>query len=585
MKEYKSQKIRAVGPEVDPIWLGTGWSEESLCYPQILLESTYGDTHPGSRHLDQISGYVKESCLEHQLKPSIYMTTDICDGVATGHDGMHFSLPSRDIISAMTEIHAMANPFDGMVTLSSCDKALPAHLMSHLRLDLPGIHVSGGSMMFGPDFLSPEVCYDTNVLVEKGEMTKEEEMEYKFVAAPSCGSCQYMGTASTMQVMAEALGMSLPTNALIPAEAPLEHLARKVGKQMRFLVEQDLRPSQIMTKKAFENAMILHAAVSGSSNILLHLPAIAAQNGIRVTLKEFDDISNEVPVLCSLKTAGKWPTRMLWYAGGVPALMMELKSLLHLDAMTVTGRTVGENLDRLEESGFFWMQEKYLKNFNLTRRDVIQTLAAPVQKRGGISVLYGNIAKEGAVVKHAAIQNGQSFHEGPAKPFDREEDAIAAMDEGKIQKGDVIIIRYEGAKSAGMPEMLKATERLYNEKELSESCALLTDGRFSGATRGFAVGHVSPEAICGGEIAYIAEGDLIRIDIEKRSLDVVGIAGEKKTPEEIAAVYEARKKTTTLQQPKYTKGVLGLFTKNASDVAHGASLFYAEGMEQGGEEQ
>ena len=363
MRELKSQIIRKLGPEVDPILLGTGWSEESLEYPQILLENTYGDTHPGSRHLDRISSYVKESCLENKLKPSVYYTTDICDGVATGHDGMNYSLPSRDIISAMTEIHAKANPFDGMVTMSSCDKALPAHLMSHLRINIPGIHVSGGSMDIAPGFISPEICYDTNELVKNNKMTFEEEMQYKLAACPSCGSCQYMGTASTMQVMSEALGMSLPANALIPTEMPLEHLARKVGKHIKYLVENNICPSDIMTRKAFENAMILHAAVSGSSNILLHLPAIASQNGIKLTLKDFDDISNEVPVLCSLKTSGKWPTRMLWYAGGVPALMMELKSMLNLDVMTVTGRTLGENLEMLKDSGFFKMQDKYLENF------------------------------------------------------------------------------------------------------------------------------------------------------------------------------------------------------------------------------
>ncbi|MDL2226588.1 dihydroxy-acid dehydratase [Deltaproteobacteria bacterium OttesenSCG-928-M10] len=569
----KSQEIRKIGPEIDPISLGTGKSVDALSQPQILLESTYGDTHPGSRHLYGVAESAKNGCLRSGLSPSMYFVTDICDGVATGHDGMNYSLPSRDIISAMVEIHAMAFPFDAMITFSSCDKALPAHLMTHLRLDLPGIHVSGGSMDMGPNFISAELFYDTNDLVKSGQMTAEEEMQYKLAACPSCGACQYMGTASTMQVMAEALGLSLPTNALIAPGAPLEHLAGEAGRRIKHLIDNDIRPSRIMTDKAFENAMILHAAVAGSTNILLHLPAVAAQGGIRVTLKDFDHVHRNIPVLCSLKTSGQWPTRLLWYAGGVPALMRELKNDLNLDVLTVTGKTLGENLYDLEQGGFFERQAGYLANFNLKTSDVIRPKSQPVQASGGISVLYGNIATDGAVVKHSAVPENLFTHTGPAKPFDSEEDALAAIDGDKIAPGDVIVIRYEGATAAGMPEMLKTTEKIFNRRELSESCVLITDGRFSGATRGPAVGHVSPEAINGGAIALIEEDDLISLDIKARTLNLVGVGRQARPAEEISGILAERRKNLKPRPRRGKSGILRLFADNANDAMYGGSIF------------
>lgn len=569
----KSQEIRKVGPEIDPILLGTGQSADSLSRPQVLLESTYGEAHPGSRHLLGVAESAKIGCLQSGLSPSMYFTTDICDGAATGHDGMNYSLPSRDIISAMVEIHALAFPFDGLLTFSSCDKALPAHLMTHLRLNLPGLHVSGGSMDLGPNFISPEICYDTNDLVRTGRMSEEEEMRCKLAACRGGGACQYMGTASTMQVMAEALGLSLPGNALIASDTPLEHLARQAGQQLKYLIDNDLRPAMIMNKKAFENALILHAAVAGSTNILLHLPAVAAQAGIKITLKDFDRVHRAIPVLCFLKTAGKWPTRLLWYAGGVPALMRELKNDLNLEAMTVTGRSLGENLYELEQTGFFERQAGYLANYNLKVGDVIRSKKRPVQKSGGISVLYGNIAPDGAVVKHSAVPASLHTHVGPARPFDSEDAALAAIDHNEIAPGDVIIIRYEGAAASGMPEMLKTTEKIFNRRELSESCVLITDGRFSGATRGPAVGHVSPEAINGGAIALIENGDLIRLDIAARKLELIGADGLEKTPEEISSLLETRRKKLKLEKVRPRSGVLRLFTDNASDAMFGGTIF------------
>ncbi len=569
----KSQKIRALGPEIDPIKLGSGLSPACLSKPQILLESSFGEAHPGSRHLLEVVKAARKGCWYCGLSPALYFTSDICDGAATGHEGMNYSLPSRDIISAMVEIHALSFPFDGIMTFSSCDKSLPAHLMTLLRLDLPSIEVCGGSMDMGPAFISPEICYDTNDLVRSGQMTEAEEWAYKVAACRGGGACQYMGTASTMQIMTEALGMCLPSNALIASDNPLEQLAIRAGAQMKYLLEQQIRPSAIMTERAFENALILHAAVAGSSNVLLHLPAIARQGGIKISLKDFDHVHRQIPVLCSIKTSGKWPTRMLWYAGGVPALMRELKEDLNLDVMTVTGRSLGENLDELEDNGFFKRQAAYLGNFNLKPSDVICSKSRPVSPSGGISVLYGNIAPDGAVVKHSAVPKKLYQHLGPARVFDSEQQAIDAIDDGSLKAGSVIIIRYEGATAAGMPEMLKTTEKIFNRPDLSESCVLITDGRFSGATRGPAVGHVSPEAINGGPIALVEDDDLIALDINARRLDLVGVGGEQKSPEEINRLLEHRRQNFQKPKTQSRVGVLRLFSDNANDAMYGGTLF------------
>ncbi|GHV54778.1 dihydroxy-acid dehydratase [Deltaproteobacteria bacterium] len=521
----------------------------------------------------RVSQAAKEAALGSGLKPALYFTTDVCDGVATGHDGMNYSLPSRDIISAMVEIHALACPFDGIITFSSCDKALPGHLMTLLRLDMPGIHVSGGSMDMGPGFISPEICYETNDLVRQGRMTFEEEMQHKLDACPSCGACQYMGTASSMQVAAEALGMSLPGNALIPADGRLEHMARRAGEQIGYLIRHKLTPTRIMTPKAFENALVIHAAVGGSSNLLLHLPAIASQAGHTITLHDFDDVNRRIPVLCSMKTSGDWPTRLLWYAGGVPALMRELKGDLHLDVMTVTGKTLRENLEYLEKIGFFERQRKYLSNYGLKPGDIIHSRSKPFKTIGNTAALFGNIATEGAIVKLASAPESMQYHKGPARPFNNEEDALSAIDNGRINPGDVIIIRFKGPRGAGMPEMLKTTEKIYNCPDLSETCVLITDGRFSGATRGPAIGHVSPEAQVGGAISLIEEDDLILVDIEERRLELIGVAGEERNPEEICRILDARRANYIQPRLKAKRGVLDLFARNAGSVESGVTIF------------
>jgi len=568
-----SQKSRKAGPEIDPLWLGSGWSSEDLQKPQILLDTAYGDSHPESMHLKNLAIDAKIGVYKSGGKPSIYTVSDICDGVATGHGGMSYSLVSRDIIAAMVEIHAKSVPFDAMITFSSCDKSTPAHLMALGLLDIPSIHFCGGSMLPGPDNTSAEKCYETRDLVAQGKMGEKEQTFYKLNACPSYGACQYMGTASTMQVMAESLGMSLPGNALMPAGTNMmNRLAQLAGNQIMELFKKNITPKKILTKKAFENAMIIHAAVSGSTNAVLHLPAIAKKVGITISPEEFDYYNRKIPVLVGLKTSGPWPTQMLWYAGGVPGIMLVLKDMLHMDALTVTGKTVGENLEDLEKEGFFKMTHSFLSNYGRVPEEIIQPLSRPYNTSGGLSILKGNIAPEGAVVKHSAVSSEMHHHIGPAKTYNCEEDAIDAIVSGGINPGDIIIIRYVGPRGAGMPEMLKTTEAIFNRPDLCATTALITDGRFSGATRGPAIGHVTPEAACGGPIAIIENGDLISINIPDRRIDIVGHGGEQKSNEEIDLLIKVR--TEKWRCPANKKeGILDLYSRVAGLTMEGGAMF------------
>lgn len=569
-----SQRTRVLSPERDALWLGSGWSFEDLGRPQILLESTAGDMGPGSRHLDRLVEQSSIGVYQGGGKPSVYTVSDICDGVATGHQGMNYSLASRDMMSAMIEIHARSVPFDGLLAVSSCDKAIPAHLMTMARLDLPSLYVCGGSMLPGADFSSPEIGYEIAEMVQKGTLTSQEQGSLLAGSCPSCGACQYMGTASTMQVLAEALGLALPGNALMPNVYSLaERYARQAGTQILSLLAQGLTCRDILTPKAFENAIMIHAAVAGSSNALLHLPAIARQAGLNVSLADFDRLHRRIPVLTGIKTAGPWPSQFLWYAGGVPAIMRELREDLHLDALTVTGKSLEENLQDLEVEGFFDQTRGFLKNYGRKPADIIHSRENPYDLRPGIAVLYGNLAPEGAVLKSAALDPKMERHTGPARPFDSEEDALQALLSGRILSGDVVVIRYEGPQGAGMPEMLKVTEALFHRPELRNSTALVTDGRFSGATRGPAVGHVSPEALAGGPIALLGEGDSIRIDLSARKLEIVGVAGEAKSADQMAQILKKRAQSWTKPSLKH-QGVLEVFRKCVGKTSEGATIFF-----------
>jgi dihydroxy-acid dehydratase len=407
-------------------------------------------------------------------------------------------------------------------------------------------------------------------------MSEPEADFFSENACSSNGACQYMGTAATMQIMSEALGLSLPTNALMPAwSSSLPRMAESAGRHVLKALESGLTPETILTPEAFENAIMVHAAVSGSTNALLHLPAIAAQIGLEVTPADFDRIHRRIPVLCGLQLSGKWPNQILWFAGGVPGIMREIKDHLHLEAMTVTGKSIGENLEDLERRGFFKHQAKWLENYKIHPRDVIQPMDAPYQPNGGLAVLTGNLAPGGCVIKHAAAASEMQEHTGPARPYDSEAEAVAAIDQGLIRPGDVIVIRYEGPKGSGMPEMFKATETLQTKPELRATVALVTDGRFSGASRGPAVGHLTPEAVDGGPIALVEENDLISISVAGRALNLVGVEGKPMPPEEIAAVLRQRKEAFKPKPNRHT-GLLDLFARNTDETSRGASMLWAD---------
>ncbi|MDD5921942.1 MAG: dihydroxy-acid dehydratase [Eubacteriales bacterium] len=552
----KSQNVRQFGPEVDPLWLGKGCLDDDLSKPQVLIDTTFGDSHPGSRHLDRLADAAKTALYSAQCMPSVYTVTDICDGVATGHEGMNYSLISRDLICGMTEIHAMASGFDGLITISSCDKATPGHLMAIARLDIPAIHIPGGAMAAAPGFRSADSCYETNLRVAEGKMTPEEQRYVQHIACPGCGACQYMGTAATMQCMAEALGIALPGSATAPAESTyIRRLSGMAAKRLAEMIKEDLRPSQILTKAAFINAIKVHAAIGGSTNAVLHLPAIAKELGIEITLEDFDTCTKGIPLLTSVLTAGKWPTSYFWMAGGIPQIMRRLSGFLDLDVMTVTGKTLGENLDDLEKAGYFRRSEEMTANIGRKTEEIIRTLEDPADADSGVTILHGNIAQHGAVIKHCAVDKSMYHFVGRARVFDDEESAVEAIYQDRIEPGDVVVIRYVGKRAKGMPEMLKATDAICNKPKLALSTAIVTDGRFSGASRGPCVGYLLPEAAEGGAIGLLHENDRIEIDVLNKSIRVIGTEGQERTPEEIDRIFATRRESW---QPKkfVRKGVL-----------------------------
>lgn len=569
----RSQELRKIAPELDPLRLGTGWKVEDLSKPQIIIESTFGDSHPGSGHLLEFVEEARKGVAEAGGFGARYFTTDICDGEAQGHDGINYSLVSRDMIANMIEIHANATPFDGGVFIASCDKGMPAHLMGLARVNIPSIVITGGVMDAGPNLLTLEQIGKYNAMCERGEISKEEFTYYKQNACPSCGACSFMGTASTMQIMAEALGLMLPGSALMPATSPdLRDYARRSGKQAVWLAKNNLTPDKIVTMKSFENAIMVHAAISGSTNSLLHIPAIAREFGIELDGNTFDRLHRGAHYLLNIRPAGEWPAQYFYYAGGVPAVMEEIKDMLHLDVMTVTGKTLGENLEDLKKEGFYDKCQKYLDAVGLKKEDVIRPFDRPFGTDGSIGILYGNLAPDGAVVKHTVVPKEMFEATLIARPFDCEEDAIEAVLTHKIKPGDAVIIRYEGPKGSGMPEMFYTTEAIASDAELGASIALLTDGRFSGASKGPAIGHISPEAAEGGPIALVEEGDLIQISIPDRIIRVVGINGEMKSEEEVAEIFAERKKAWQPKPAKYTKGVLKLFSENAASPMQGGYM-------------
>ncbi len=595
MKEYRSQQTRRLAPEADPLRMGMGWTEDELALPQIMIESSYGDSHPGSAHLNRFVEAAYKGVREAGGKPARYFATDMCDGIAQGHDGINYSLAHRDAIVDLVEAQANATGFDGGVFIASCDKSVPAMLMAIGRLkEMAAIVVPGGVMdayELPEEYVVSDPSCKLNELLtleqigkidawEKTGVVTDEHLTYcKHHACPSCGACSFMGTASTMQIMAEALGLTLPGVALMPACDPaLEELARESGKALMALVRRGMTTADIVTKESFENAVMVHAAISGSTNATMHLPAIAHEFGFELDADVFDRMHRGAHYLLNIRPSGDWPAQYFCYAGGVPRVMEEIRNALHLDVMTVTGKTLGENLDALKHSGYYEHCDERLRRAGerlgrkITRTDIIRDFDHPKGTNGSIAVLRGNLAPEGCVIKHTACPREMFRATLRARPFDSEEACIDAVLKGRIKPGDALFIRYEGPRGSGMPEMFYTGEAICADPALAASVALITDGRFSGASRGPVIGHVSPEAAAGGPIALVEEGDLIELDVEARRLDIVGVRGERKTPEEIDAILAQRKSRWKGFESKYKRGLLKLYAEHAVSAMKGAYM-------------
>jgi len=569
--KQKSRYERQLWAQVDALQLGSGWDEEDIAKPQILIEDAYGDSHPGSTHLNQLTEQARNGVYEAGGCPARFHTTDICDGCAQGHRGMNFVLASREAICDMVEVHGSMISWDGIILSSSCDKSIPAHLKAAARLDIPAIFIPGGSMRPGPNMTTSLVAGDISLRQKrKGEISQQEVWDYKLTGCPSVGACTFLGTASTMQCMAEALGMALPGSALVPATMrEILSYSRKAGRKIMELVDRNVTPGRIMTKEAFINAIIVHSAIGGSTNATLHLPAIARELDIILTPEMFDEINHKIPDIGNIFPGGEHLTEAFWFAGGVPMVQLLLKDYLNLEVMTVTGKTLGENLEDLQRDNFFDRYLGYLSNYGLKREDVILPLSQAKEK-GSIAVLKGNLAPEGSIVKYSACAENMRKHKGLAKVYNSEEEAYNAVVNNEINPGEIIVIRYEGPRGSGMPEMLMTTEAIVCDRRLNGTVSLITDGRFSGATRGAAIGHVSPEAAAGGPLALIETGDIIEYDIEARSLNVVGINQREVSPEEVQKVFSQRKEKNSYIPAVPRKGLLKRYTESALSAMEGA---------------
>ena len=570
--KQKSKSERLLWSQFDALEMGSGWTESDVALPQVLIEDVYGDSHPGSVHLKALSDQARTGVLQSGGYPAQYHVTDICDGCAQGHNGMNIVLASREAITDMVEIHASAIPWDGMILSSSCDKSIPAHLKAIARLNIPAIFIPGGCMRPGPNMTTSLVAGDISLRQKRKDAISPQEIrDYKLTGCPSVGACAFLGTAGTMQCMAEALGLALPGTALIPATMrDILQGARFAGQKIMDLIKEGITPDKILTPSAFRNAIIVHGAIGGSTNATLHLPSIARELGIDLPIEEFDALNHQVPHIGNIFPSGVQLTEAFWFAGGIPQIQWLLRDLLDLNVMTVTGRTLGENLEQLQRENWFERNLGYLANYRLKREDVILDPDNAGEK-GSIAVLRGNLAPEGCVVKYAACCEEQRRFTGPARVFDHEEDAYRAVVDQKIQPGDIMIIRYEGPRGCGMPEMLMTTEAIVCDDRLNGKVALITDGRFSGATRGAAIGHVCPEAAVGGPIAYIEDNDLISFDIYQRSINVIGVNGKPCSAEEFDRILNARARTKTHPQEK-RRGFYKRYTENALSAMQGAGL-------------
>jgi dihydroxy-acid dehydratase len=485
-----------------------GLTDNDIAKPFIGIANSYTDIVPGHIHLRQLGEAAREGILEAGGTPFEFNTIAVCDGLAMGHEGMRYSLPSRELIADSVEVMAQAHRLDGLVLISNCDKVTPGMLMAAARLDIPAISLTGGAMAsgrFAGEKIGVNNMFEAMGKVYADKMKPEELATLENAACPGCGSCNGMFTANTMACLAEALGMSLPgCGTALANGAKKQRIAKETGMQIVELVNANLTPSRILTEAAFENAVAVDMALGGSTNSVLHLSAIAGEAGLTLSLAKYDEIGKRVPHLCSMVPSGSYDVEDLDNAGGVQAVMKELQGLLHGEALTVTEKTVVENIADVQ----------------VLNSEVIRPFAKPVHAGGGIAILTGNLAPKGAVIKTVAVSPKMLRHVGPARVFDSERESVEAMRKKQIRSGDVVVIRYEGPVGGpGMPEMLVPTATI-SGMGLSESVALLTDGRFSGATRGPCIGHVAPEAAVGGPIAMLRDGDVVEIDVPARRLSV-----------------------------------------------------------------
>lgn len=529
-----------------------GLTKEELNRPLVGIVSSYNEIVPGHMNIDKIVEAVKLGVAMAGGTPRVFPAIAVCDGIAMGHIGMKYSLVTRDLIADSTECMAMAHQFDALVMIPNCDKNVPGLLMAAARINVPTIFVSGGPMLaghVGGKKRSLSSMFEAVGANAAGLMTEEEVTDYENNVCPTCGSCSGMYTANSMNCLTEALGMGLKGNGTIPAVySERIRLAKHAGMKVMELLEKDIRPRDIMTEKAFMNALTVDMALGCSTNSMLHLPAIAHEAGVELNLDIANELSAKTPNLCHLAPAGSTYMEDLNEAGGVYAVMKELtkKNLLYTDLITVTGKTVGENIE----------------NCVNRNTDVIRPVENPYSETGGIAVLKGNLAPDSCVVKRSAVVPEMMVHEGPARVFDCEEDAIAAIKGGKIVEGDVVVIRYEGPKGGpGMREMLNPTSAIAG-MGLGSSVALITDGRFSGASRGASIGHVSPEAAMGGPIALVEEGDIIKINIPENTI-TLDVSDE---------VLSERRKNLKPVEPKVTTGYLARYRELVTSANRGAIL-------------
>ena len=529
-----------------------GFTAEERRKPMIGIVSSYNEIVPGHMNIDKITEAVRLGVAEAGGMPVVFPAIAVCDGIAMGHIGMKYSLVTRDLIADSTECMAKAHAFDGLVMIPNCDKNVPGLLMAAARCNVPTIFVSGGPMMagrVGGRKRSLSSMFEAVGAYDAGKITLEELTEFEENVCPTCGSCSGMYTANSMNCLTEAIGMGLKGNGTIPAVYSARiRLAKQAGNKIMELVEKNIRPRDILTKEAFENAMTVDMALGCSTNTMLHLPAIAHEVGLEIDMEYANSISERTPNLCHLAPAGPAYMEDLNMAGGIYAVMKELtkKDLLHLDCLTVTGKTVGENIEHAHNMD----------------PEIIRPIENPFMESGGIAVLKGNLAPDTGIVKKSAVLPEMMTHEGPARVFDCEEDAIEAITTGKIVPGDVVVIRYEGPKGGpGMREMLNPTSAIVG-MGLDKTVALITDGRFSGASRGAAIGHVSPEAAVGGPIALVEEGDTIRIDIPNNELTL------KISDEEMAK----RKAAWQPRAPRVTDGYLLRYASMVTSGNRGAIL-------------